>query len=107
MKINEELLIQNSEEFLNKYTNSEMKKLSRDELLEKFIIPGLENSKNILSSLYQYQPKDKAGLIGKVKNTILNKIRNVVLNVMEKQVMKQQKFNELMYEAVKILAEKK
>lgn len=73
--------------------------------LEAYIIPGLENSKNILGSLYLWEPSQKNGLIGKLKNSILVRIRNIVLNVLERQVMRQQKFNDLMFESVKAISE--
>jgi len=76
-----------------------------EKLLEEFILPGLQNSKNTLASLYQYSPTDKAGFVGNLKNKILHKVKNITLNVMERQSMRQQKFNELAYQAILQLVE--
>ncbi|HRO65336.1 MAG TPA: hypothetical protein PKU78_03895, partial [Candidatus Dojkabacteria bacterium] len=40
---------------------------------------------------------EKSGIIGKLKNLTLGKIGNVARNVVEKSVMRQQKFNDNSY----------
>ncbi len=79
------------------------KNLAGVELIESYILPGLENSKNTLSSLYKFQPASKKGFLGKIKYAILIRLRNIVFNVVEKQSMRQQKFNELTFKAIQEL----
>ena len=74
--------------------------LSSSEKLDKYIIPGIQNSKNTLAELYKFSPKDKQGFVGKLKNMILGKVKNITLNVVERESMRQQKFNELTYQAL-------
>ena len=83
----------------------EDKNKSEQEILEEFILPGLKNSKGVLESLYSFQTRKREGLIGRIKSLIQNKIIGTVVNVIEKQSMKQQKFNELTYRAVERLVE--
>ncbi|GAB4284436.1 MAG: hypothetical protein Kow0081_1610 [Candidatus Dojkabacteria bacterium] len=70
------------------------------ELMEEFILPGLYNSKNTLGSLYKFVPKQKSGIFGKLKNKFLHKMKNIVINVVERESMRQQKFNELTYQSI-------
>lgn len=78
------------------------------EKFEKLILPAFENSKNIQSSLYSYQPTPGKGFVRKVKNTVLSKVRNITIAVLERTIMRQQKVNELTYQALKeVVAELK
>ena len=71
------------------------------EKLEKFILPGLLNSKSTLSSIYNWEPStNKYGILGKLKVFILRRLKNIIVNVFERNAMKQQKFNDLVYEAI-------
>lgn len=79
--------------------------LSGVEKLDKLILPALENSKNIQSSLYSYQPTPGKGFARKVKNIILSKVRNITIAVLERTIMRQQKVNELTFQALRELAE--
>ena len=83
--------------------NSETK--SNSEILEEFILPSLEGSKDVLSSIYSFQVRERKGFIGKLKSMFQNKIVNTSINVIEKQSMKQQKFNELTFKAIGYLIE--
>jgi len=69
-------------------------------LLEEYLLPGLKGSKDILGSLYAFKSRARGGFVGKVKTTLQKIIINTVINVIEKQSMKQQKFNELTYKAI-------
>lgn len=77
------------------------------ELLEKFILPGLKNSKDTLKSVYSFKSRERAGFFGKIKAKIQNKIINTVINVIERQSSQQQKFNDLVYKAIETLAMEK
>ncbi|MDQ6984750.1 MAG: hypothetical protein Q9M91_08030 [Candidatus Dojkabacteria bacterium] len=78
-------------------------KKTNSEILSELIIPALENSKDTLSSLYSYEPPKRAGLISKAKRLFLTRIRNITFNIVEKQSMRQQKFNELTFKAIEAL----
>lgn len=71
--------------------------------LQENIIPAMEQSKNTLGGLYKYSPNDKSGFIGKIKNLILGKLKNITINVVERQSMRQQKQNDLTYQAIQNL----
>ncbi|MFS8130687.1 MAG: hypothetical protein ACMG57_01780 [Candidatus Dojkabacteria bacterium] len=75
------------------------------EMLEEFILPGLKGSKDTLESIYSMQSRARGGLIGGITSKIQRKLINTVINVIEKQAMRQQKFNELSYKAIELLIE--
>lgn len=73
---------------------------SNKDKLRELILPALESTRNTHSALYGYEPPHASGFVRKLKNFVLSKFRNVTINVLEQQVMKQQKFNELTYQAL-------
>lgn len=75
---------------------------SPSEILRELILPGLDNSKDTLSAIY-FKSKHRSGFLGSIKTKIQSKIINTVINVVEKQSMKQQKFNNLLYKAIENL----
>jgi len=75
------------------------------EMLEEFILPGLKGSKDTLESIYSMQAKDRGGVLGSIKSKVQRKLINTIINVIEKQAMRQQKFNELSYKAIELLIE--
>ncbi len=75
---------------------------SPSEVIKTLIIPGLNNSKNVLSDIY-FKPSERVGFVGKVKSLVQNKIIFTVVNVIEKQSMRQQKFNGLTTKAIENL----
>lgn len=82
--------------------------LSEEEFLAQYLLPSLENSKDILDGLYSSNNvKERRGLFGKIKTKIERKIVNIVINVIERQSAKQQKFNELTFRAIELLVQKK
>ncbi len=102
-------MIKSSEEMLNTTNQilSEEGVDSKDmnnpnEALKSFILPGLNSSKDTLSSIY-YKSRIRGGFVGKLKTKIQSIIINTVINVVERQSMKQQKFNGLVYKAVETL----
>lgn len=97
-------------EKVNKILESEGKdgkelNISKDELLRDFILPALKSSKDVLGSIYAFDSRERSGLLGGIKSKVQRKIINTVINVVEKQSMRQQKFNDLMYKAIEILIE--
>ncbi len=73
--------------------------------LEELILPALATSRDIQSYLYAYEPPSGKGFVRKIKNTLLSKLRNIIVNVLERLTMRQQKFNELTYQALIELTE--
>lgn len=80
---------------------------SEEEMLISYIIPGLENSKEILSGIYSQKTRSRKGFLGRIKSFLHQKLINIVINVIERPMVKQQKFNELTYKAIEILAKRK
>lgn len=107
MLTKEEILIEKAKNILkNEGAEDINKTLSEEELLAEFILPGLANSKDIISSLYSAKTRTRTGVIGKIKGFIHQKLINIVINVLERPLVKQQKFNELAYKAISILQKK-
>lgn len=65
----------------------------RDELINEFILPALERSKDIQKDLYTDFTSDSSGTLTQLKRKVINKIANITRNVVEKSFMRQQKFN--------------
>jgi hypothetical protein len=79
--------------------------LTPEQKLHEYILPGMQSAKATLASLYSYKPKQYSGILGSIKYKILNKLKHVVLNVVERESMRQQKFNELTTKAIEALLE--
>lgn len=92
---------------VNQYLENEgsvsKQELSSTEVLDEFILPGLKASKDVLSTVYSFQVRNRTGFVGKAKNLLQTKIVNTIINVLEKTSMRQQKFNELTYRAIEAL----
>jgi hypothetical protein len=69
------------------------------------IMEALTKARNTQSALYSWEPPSGGGLARKVKNTIQLKLKNIILNALEKYVARQQKFNEIAYQAIVALHE--
>lgn len=95
-------LLKNAEAYL-KNEGIDLTKKTDSETLKEYILPAMESSKDILSSIYAFQSRDREGFAGKIKTLIQRKIIFTVINVIEKQSMRQQKFNELTFRAVERL----
>ncbi len=93
-----ESILENEGE-LNKKDYSPMQKV------DEFILPAMQASKDVLSPIYAFKSRGREGFLGKLKTMIQNKIIFTVINVIEKQSMKQQKFNELTFRAIEQLSE--
>ena len=74
------------------------------DLLAKFILPGLVNSKDTLGDIY-FKVRSRGGFVGKIKSKIQSVIVSTTINVVEKQSMKQQKFNSLTTKAIEALVQ--
>ncbi len=83
--------------------DTQNKNIDSKTMLSEYLLPGLKNSKDVLSSLYSFQTRKRTGVIGKIKSFIQNKLANSTINVIEKQAIQQQKFNELVYKTLELL----
>jgi len=98
-------LLKNAEKIL-KDEGVDLTKKSDSETLIEYILPAMESSKDILSTIYAFNSRSREGVFGKAKTFLQRKIIFTVINVIEKQSMRQQKFNELTFKAVeKLIAE--
>lgn len=79
--------------------------LSTQEKLQEFVFPGIENAKSTLSSLHKYKPQTGKSIPQKIKSYILMKIRNIVVNTVEAESMRQQKYNDMVYQALLLMHE--
>jgi hypothetical protein len=68
-------------------------KSPEDEIL-KYVLPSLQNTKDILSDLNKDVFTKGGGLKGKVKHKVMTKVGNIARNVLERSLMKQQKYND-------------
>lgn len=100
--INSKNLISKAEKILDEegITTSS---INPEEELAEFILPGLNASKDTLEAIY-FKSRSRSGFLGKIKTKLQEKIIFTVINVIEKQSMKQQKFNILTYKAIERLA---
>lgn len=72
-------------------------KIEVENEIESYLLPSLDKFREVQRFIYEPFLYEKAGFIGKLKNKILNKIGNVSRNVVEKSVMRQQKYNDNVY----------
>jgi hypothetical protein len=105
MKPTSDELLKKVDEFLESEGTVSDSNMTTAELLEEYILPAMKQSKSTLGSIYDYQPRNKSGFIGNLRNKAINKIKNVVVSTMEKPMIKQQKYNELLFKAVEALIE--
>ncbi|MCA9386823.1 hypothetical protein KC669_02190 [Candidatus Dojkabacteria bacterium] len=105
--INKEEILKRIGELIEEENLNTKTELSTEELFMQFILPSLEQSKQTLSSLYKFEVKNYGGITGKIKSKILSKIKNIVINVVERESMRQQKFNELVYQTLLLLVDEK
>jgi hypothetical protein len=101
--MNSEEILKKVNEILEQEGLLENNTTSPAEALDEFILPGLKNSKDILSTIYVFQTRNRTGILGKLKSIVQTKIVNTCINVIERQSMKQQKFNELTFRAIETL----
>lgn len=77
--------------------------MSSKEVFNEFILPGLKGSKDTLASIYAFKTRSRSGFLGKIKGAVQSKLINTIINTIEKQSMKQQKFNDLAFKAIELL----
>jgi len=75
---------------------------SRDKIeveneIESYLLPALDKFREVQRFIYEPFLYEKSGFVGKSKNKVLNRMGNVSRNVVEKSVMRQQKYNDNVY----------
>ena len=73
------------------------KKLEIENEVETYLLPALDKFRDSGRFIYEPFIHEKAGFVGKLKNLLLGKIGNISRNVVERSVMRQQKFNDNAY----------
>lgn len=92
-----ELLMVKVQELIKKEGGAETPRLSKDEEIEKYLLPALDRFRGTLKFVYEPFTYKSSNPIVQLKNTALNKIGNVARNVTEKSFMRQQKYNDSVY----------
>lgn len=92
-----QMLLEKVRELIKKEGGAEGPRMSKEEEIEKYLLPALDKFRGILKYLYEPFTYDSAGFVTGLKNTVLNKIGNVAKNVTERSFMRQQKFNDSVY----------
>ena len=69
-------------------------KADEEQLVIDYLLPALEELKEIQSFLYEPFYATDASLVRKLKNSVVRKLANVTRNTVELSFMRQQKFND-------------
>lgn len=72
-------------------------KIEIENEIESYLLPSLDKFREVQRFIYEPFLYDKEGVVSKLKNQILNKIGNVSRNVVERSIMRQQKYNDNVY----------
>jgi hypothetical protein len=89
-----ELLASIRESLIKDDQMEETDKPEPEELIRKYVLPSLQNIKDVMSSLYSPFYLNDQGFSRKIKNQLVRKIANVSRNTIELPLMRQQKFND-------------
>lgn len=90
----EEEIIEKVKEMLSEQGIVGSEKPDPDELVFKYLLPALDELKEIQSALYEPFSSSETGMVRKVKNGLIRKMANVTRNTVELSLMRQQKFND-------------
>lgn len=99
-----EQLLEKAKEFGKQNGLVEGSDPSMNDKLRSSILPALAASRSVQDSLYSWKPRQGGSFTRRLKSSLLSKIKMVVVNVLERFVNKQQKYNELTYQAIVELA---
>lgn len=72
-------------------------KIEIEDEIESYLLPSLDKFREVQRFIYEPFLYEKAGFVGKLKNLILGKVGNISRNVVERSVMRQQKYNDNVY----------
>ncbi len=76
---------------------SSSEKIEIENEIETYLLPSLDKFREVQRFIYEPFLYEKAGFLNKLKNLVLGKIGNVSRNVVERSVMRQQKYNDNVY----------
>lgn len=76
-----------------------------DVLIREYVLPALESSKNVLADLY-HDIHGGSGPFARIKRIIITKVANISRNTMERSMISQQRYNDMVYTLLKYLYEK-
>jgi len=92
-----EELLRKVRELLKHEGVSSSDKIEIENEIESYLLPSLDKFREVQRFIYEPFLYDKEGVVSKLKNQILNKIGNVSRNVIERSIMRQQKYNDNVY----------
>lgn len=103
--IKAEKLLKLVRELLEEEGVSISKSEDQSKIVKEYILPAINKSKDIQGELYKEFTYESTSKIKSMKNKILRKLGNITRNVVEKPLMKQQKFNNNVYLTLEYLLE--
>ena len=96
-------ILESTNQFLDSLGLLEEGDSDQDKLTK--LLEVLAKSRNTQSAFYGWEPPHGGGFLRKIKNKIQLVIKNIILNTLEKYVMRQQKYNEVVYQTMMELVE--
>ena len=90
----EEEIIEKVKEMLAEQGIVGSEKHDPEQLVFDYLLPALDELKEIQSALYEHFAATESGMVRKVKNGLIRKMANVTRNTVELSLMRQQKFND-------------
>lgn len=90
----EEEIIEKVKEMLAEQGIVGSEKPDPEQLVFDYLLPALDELKEIQSALYEPFAASESGMVRKVKNGLIRKMANVTRNTVELSLMRQQKFND-------------
>ena len=93
-KLQEKIILEKAREILKNEGWQQNSKPEMEKIIKEYLLPALDELKEIQSPLYEQFYQGGSGTVRKVKNQLINKIANITRNTVELSLMKQQKFND-------------
>ena len=93
-----EQILQNTRDILK--TEGVQQSVNSGDTLASQVLPAMASTRDIQSAFYSFAPPKVKSPISAGKNAVLRRMKNIVINIMERTVMRQQKYNELTYQAI-------
>lgn len=104
-KLQEKVILEKAREILKNEGWQENSKPEMEKIIKDYLLPALQELKEIQSPLYEQFYQNSGSTVKKFKNKFINKIANITRNTVELSLMKQQKFNDNMTLIVTYLLE--
>lgn len=93
-KLQEKIILEKAREILKNEGWQQNSKPEMEKIIKEYLLPALDELKEIQSPLYEQFYQGGDGTVRKFKNKLINKIANITRNTVELSLMKQQKFND-------------